>query len=371
MSLKILVVGAGIGGLTAAIALRQKGFKVELIERDATWTVYGVGIIQQSNVVRAVHQLGVLDAYINAGFSFDAVDIYLPNGHHVARIPSPKLAEGYAANVGIGRPALQKVLADRAKALGADIRLGITVRSLTDDGQEVDVVFSDGTRGRYDIVVGADGIYSQMREMLFPNATKPAPTGQSVWRYNLPRPPEITTLNAYQCSNAVGLVPLSKDIMYIYVTSREDPHQKLPTAGLAAEMRKRLANAPERIQEFARQITNDEDVVYRPLFGHFLEGPWHKGRVVLMGDAVHGTTPHLGQGAGMAIEDSLVIADELAKHPDDPEAAFRGYRARQYDRCRYIVDRSRAIGDSQLGIGPPIDYAHETREMFRVVSAPL
>ena len=371
MSLSVLVIGGGIGGLTAAIALRQKGVTVEVIERDPEWSVYGVGIIQQSNVVRAVHELGVLDAYIGSGFGFDAVDIYLPDGSHAATIPSPKLAEGYPANVGIGRPALQKVLADRVKDLGVDVRLGVTAESLEDDGQGVTVTFSDGAARRYDLVVGADGLYSKTREAIFPDAPKPQPTGQGVWRYNFKRPEWLKSLNAYHCSNAPGLVPLSDALMYMYVTAKEDPAHKFPTAGLAEEMRKRLAGAPPVIQEFAAQITDDEGVVYRPLFGHMLTGPWHKGRVVLLGDAVHGTTPHLGQGAGMAIEDSLVLADELSRHPDDHEAAFTGYRARQYERCAYIVDRSRAIGDAQLGLGPPIDYAHETREMFRVVSAPL
>ena len=371
MGLKVLVVGAGIGGLSSAIALRQKGFAVDMVERDPEWSVYGVGIIQQSNVVRAVQELGVLDDYVNSGFAFDAVDIYLPDGSHAGRVPSPKLAQGYPANVGIGRPALQKVLANRAETLGAEIRLGVTVNSISDDGAGVDVDFSDGSHGRYDVVVGADGVYSQMRDIIFPDAPKPAPTGQGVWRYNFPRPLELTTLNAYQCSNAPGLVPLSEDLMYMYVTSREDPFHKLPVKGLAAEMRERLKDAPERIRKIAEQITKDEEVVYRPLFGHFLVGPWYKGRVVLLGDAVHGTTPHLGQGAGMAIEDALVIADELSRHESDPQTAFKGYQDRQYERCKYIVDRSRAIGDSQLGIGPPIDYVHEAREMFRVVSAPL
>ena len=92
--------------------------------------------------------------------------------------------------------------------------------------------------------------------------------------------------------------------------------------------------------------------------------------MVLLGDAVHATTPHLGQGAGMAIEDSLVLADELAK-ADTPEAAFRAYRDRRYERCAYIVDKSLEICMGQLGKGPPVDNAKATAEMFGVVAQPI
>jgi 2-polyprenyl-6-methoxyphenol hydroxylase-like FAD-dependent oxidoreductase len=115
VALNVLVVGGGTGGLAAAIALGRRGHAVTVIERDPAWSVYGVGITQQSNVVRAMDQLGVLDRFIAAAFGFDAVEVYAPDGTRVARVPSPKLVEGRPANVGIGRPALQRVLADTAR----------------------------------------------------------------------------------------------------------------------------------------------------------------------------------------------------------------------------------------------------------------
>jgi 2-polyprenyl-6-methoxyphenol hydroxylase-like FAD-dependent oxidoreductase len=99
-------------------------------------------------------------------------------------------------------------------------------------------------------------------------------------------------------------------------------------------------------------------------------GPWHRGRVVLLGDAVHATTPHLGQGAGMAIEDSVVLAEEIAR-ADTPQAAFAAFRARRFERCRYIVEQSLAICHGQIGKGPPVDNAQATAEMFAVVSQPI
>ncbi|GLK45976.1 MULTISPECIES: FAD-dependent oxidoreductase [Novosphingobium] len=369
--LNVLIIGGGIGGLSAAIALGRAGHRLTVIERDPEWSVYGVGIIQQANVVRAMDQLGVLDAFLDAACGFDAVEIYLPSGERVARVPAPSLVPGKPANVGIGRRALQKVLGDSAKALGAAIRLGVTATVLEDDGADdsggVAVSFSDGSAERFDIVVGADGVYSQTREAILPGAATPEFTGQGVWRYNFPRPADLDALHVYNGPVGVGLVPMSAEGMYLFATSPEPGNPHYPREGLAAAMRGKLANAAPQIRALAEQITDDAGVVYRPLEGLMVHGPWHKGRVVLLGDAVHATTPHLGQGAGMAIEDALVLAEELGRS-DAPEAAFAAYRERRYERCRYIVEKSLEICHGQIGKGPQVDNHKATAEMFAVVS---
>lgn len=369
--MKLLVVGAGIGGLSTAIALRRKGFDVDIIERDPEWSVYGVGIIQQANVVRAVAELGIIDDYVSSGYGFDHVKIFAPNGQEVATVPTPTLAENYPANVGIGRPALQRVLGEKTKALGANLRLGMTVTALKDDGSKVDVTFSDGSTGVYDGVIGADGIYSQVRDMILPDAPKPEFTGQSVWRYNFKRPEDVKGLWVYNGSPGVGLVPMGEDILYMYVTTAEPGNPWFKPKTLAAEMRSRIENHPSpMIRGFASQITDPEGVVYRPLEGMMLEGDWSRGRIALLGDAVHATTPHLGQGAGLAIEDALVIADELSKG-SDVETAFKAYRDRRFKRCDYVVKSSLAICMGQLGKGPLVDNHKATAEMFQVVAEPI
>lgn len=370
MSRNILVIGGGIGGLTAAIALRARGHRVTVIERDPDWSVYGVGIIQQANVVRAVSALGILNDYLAAGFGFDAVEIYAPDGTKVARVPAPLLAEGFPTNVGIGRPALHKVLGDRTIAAGAEVRLGVTALTIEDGGEEVRVGFSDGSSGTYDIVVGADGVYSQTRQHILPNAEQPEFTGQSVWRYNFARPADVDCLRVYNGPTGVGLVPISETLMYMFATTPEPGNPRYPREGMAAAMRRKLSGCAPAVQALAEQIRDDGGVVYRPLEALLVTGPWHSGRIVLLGDAVHATTPHLGQGAGLAIEDSLVLADELDRHAD-PEEAFAAYRARRFERCAYIVRASRAIGDGQIGKGPPVDNHRATAEMFAVTSQPI
>jgi 2-polyprenyl-6-methoxyphenol hydroxylase-like FAD-dependent oxidoreductase len=365
--LSVLVVGGGIGGLTAAIALRQRGFAVTLIEKDPTWSVYGVGIIQQGNVLRAVDALGILDRYIDAGVGFDAVEVYAPDGTKVARVPSHRLLERYPANLGVGRRAMQKVLGDAAKEAGAEIRLGVTAETINDRGDRVAVRFSDGSEGRFDLVIGADGVHSQTRATLFPQAASPQFTGQGVWRYNLPRPADLDALHVYNGRIGAGLVPIGRDTMYLYLTTPEPGNPRYPHGGLAAAMRAKTVSCAPAVRALSEQITDNDGVVYRPLEGLLVEGPWHKGRVVLLGDAVHATTPHLGQGAGLAIEDSLVLAEELARH-DDIETALTAYHDRRFERCAYIVHASLAICKGQLGEGPPVDNAKATAEMFAVTA---
>ena len=368
--LNILVIGGGIGGLTSAIALWRKGHNITVIEKDPDWSVYGVGIIQQSNVIRTMAELDLLDDYLAACVPFDNIAIHMPDGTKVAEIPAPRLTEKYPANVGIGRPALHKVLGDSTISSGADVRLGVTASKIEDRGDSVHVDFSDGKAEEFDLVVGADGVYSDTRQKIMPDAEQPEFTGQSVWRYNFKRPSDLNALHVYNGPTGIGLVPISEELMYMYVTTPE-PHKPFyPTEGIAQVMREKLAKAPPQIQELAKDITDDAGVVYRPLEQMMLYGEWHKGRVVLLGDAVHATTPHLGQGAGMAIEDSLVLADEISKH-EAPEAAFKAFRDRRFERCKYIVEKSLAICHGQLGKGPPVDNAAATHEMFAIVSQPI
>ncbi len=368
--LSILIIGGGIGGLTAAIALRQRGFDVTLIERDPVTAVYGVGIIQQGNVLRAVASLGLLDRYLGAGVGFDAVEVFTPDGRRVARVPSPRLLEGCPANLGIARRTLHQVLMDAALEAGATVRTGLGSQALEPHADGVRVRFSDGSSASFDLVVGADGLHSSTRDALLPEAERPLFTGQSVWRYNLPRPAELDALQVYNGPTGVGLVPIAPALMYVYVTTPEPDNPRFAREGLAARMRERMANCAPAIRELSQQITDDAAVVYRPLESALVTGAWHAGRVVLLGDAVHATTPHLGQGAGLAIEDAIVLADELAR-ATDVEAALTAYRARRFERCAYVVQASLAICMGQLGKGPPVDNARATAEMFARTAQPI
>lgn len=370
----ILVIGGGIGGLTAAIALRRKGFEVEIIERDPTWSVYGVGIIQQMNVVRAMKDIGVLDDYLAKSSGFDKTTLFVgPGGQKEAEFATPRLAgSDYPSNAGIRRKDLQSVLGDAAKSAGASIRLGLTVKDMADDGSGVDVTFSDGSTGRYDVVLGADGIFSQTREKILPDAPKPSYTGQWVWRYNLPRSADLDGIHIFAGPCNAGLVPMTDELMYIFVVNEMPEGEMLPVEGAAKAMRdatNAMMPAPQ-LKPWIEQITDDAGVVARPMEVIFLEDePWHVGRIALLGDAVHASTPHLAQGAGMAIEDALVLAEELTKAA--PEDAFTAYRKRRFERVAHVAKNSIKIGEMQMGKIPPFDVGAMTGSTIKMMCGPI
>ncbi|MCK9801135.1 2-polyprenyl-6-methoxyphenol hydroxylase [Pseudomonas chlororaphis] len=369
---KVLIVGGGIGGLCAAIALRRRGIAVDLVELKAQWTVYGVGIIQQSNVVREMAKLGVLDGYLDAAYAFEDVAIYDLQGTQLARIPGQRLAgPEYPANVGISRLALHQVLSETAIELGTQVRLGLSVDNLDQDVDGVDVLFTDATRARYDLVVGADGLYSKVRSLLFGDAYQPRFTGQAVWRYNFPRHPGIDHLANFQGPDGnAGLVPLAGDLMYLFLTSHEPSNPWMDPASLAATMRERLQGFTGLIGELREQITDSSQVVYKPMEVVFVDEPWFNGRVLLIGDAAHATTPHLGQGAGMAIEDAVVLGEELTAGGSLHEQLQR-FMARRFDRCQFISESSVLAGDKEMQRDHSFDRIGLVRQMLQRTAQPI
>jgi 2-polyprenyl-6-methoxyphenol hydroxylase-like FAD-dependent oxidoreductase len=337
----VLIVGGGIAGMSLAIRLRQQGIQVEIVERKTDWTVLGVGIILQGPALRALQKVGVLDRCLQEGFGSSELLIGGANGHVFARFPQPQIAgPQYPATIGILRPALHNILMEASREADVSIRLGISVASLTQDANAVEVDFTDGTRGRYDLVVGADGIYSHMRELIFGKSIKPTYVGQIVWRANLERPPEVTNISMwYGPRNKAGLSPFSQQGMYLFLTQNAPTPTQSEQEQLPALLREQLAEYQELIGEVRQHITDPQQINYRPIESVLLPSPWYQGRVLLIGDAVHATTPHLANGAAMAIEDAVVLSDLLAS--DAPVAqVLEEFMHRRYERCRMVVENS-------------------------------
>src|SRR5690606_25479137 len=156
------------------------------------------------------------------------------------------------------------------------VRLGVVVDALHDDGRGVDVVFSDGSEGRFDAVIGADGLYSSIRQMIFPDAPRPQFTGQGVWRHNFERPAELVSMHVYDGPIGMGLVPLAQRLMYMYVTTPEPGNPRYPREGLAAAMRNKLEHAPPRIAELAERIRAGDQVVYHHMGWTSITGDWRQ-----------------------------------------------------------------------------------------------
>lgn len=368
---KILVVGGGIGGLTAAIALRRKGFPVTLIEKEPEWPASGVGIIQQFNVLRSMAELDILEDYLAQSYGFDDTQFFDSRGDPIFSFTSPRLAgDELPSNVGISRTSLQNVLMEKATELGTDIRLGTVVDHWQEKPGSIDVDFSDGSQKSFLLMIGADGIFSRTRQAIFPQAPDPLYTGQWVWRYNMPRPKEVQGIHLFYGGVNGGLTPLSSELMYLFMLSEEPADFRLDQHQACALMHHRSRDAAPQIQQLMKFVDDDAEVVAKPLQVIFLEGPWHKGRVVLLGDAIHASTPHLAQGAGMAIEDAVVLADELSDSADI-EDAFTRYRQRRFERCRFVNRNSRAIGDMQMGVRSDVDPGEINRQCLTLMAAPI
>jgi len=370
---RILIIGGGFSGMAAAIQLRKLGAQVDLVEIDPGWRSYGAGISLGGATLRAFRTLGILDAFLAQGNAADGVKLCLPHGPQVAELPTPRIAGADVPGGGaIMRPVLARILADATRASGTNVYLGCTFTSIQQDAQGVDVVFTDGQRRRYDLVIGADGLYSKVREALFPQAPKPAYSGQAVWRAVLPRPPEIETATMWMGPRIKpGVNPVSKTEMYLFVTEPRPSNDHVDPATFATQLRALLADFPApTLQAIRDQIGDDSQIVFRPLEGLLMPRPWFSGRVVLIGDTVHATTPHLASGACIGIEDALVLAEELDRHTETG-AALAAFEARRWERCRMVVQNSARLGEIEIANGDKDEHARIMRSSLMALADPI
>lgn len=370
---RILIIGGGFSGMSAAIQLRRQGHEVDLVEIDSGWRSYGAGISLGGPTLRAMRTLGVLDAFLERGHAADGVHLCLPHGPKVAELPTPRLAGPDVPGGGaILRPVLARILAEATRASGTNVRLGCTFSTIEQDADGVDVTFSDGSRQRYDLVIGADGLYSKVRETLFPQAPQPRYSGQAVWRAVLPRPPEIETCVMWMGPRVKpGVNPVSKTEMYLFVTEPRPTNDHVDPACFADHLRGLLADFPApSLQAIRDQIGPDSQIVFRPLEGLLMPRPWFNGRVVLIGDTVHATTPHLASGACIGIEDALVLAEELGRAAD-VSVALASFEARRWERCRMVVQNSARLGEIEVAGGDKEEHSRIMRESLMALAQPI
>ncbi len=332
--------------MVLATALKKAGRHVELIELHPQWQVLGVGISVQGPALRALRSIGLLERCIHAGFGYSQVVNCDQNGSVQGIVELPRLnGPHYPSCVGMMRPSLHSVLAEALDEAGVAVRFGATVVSLRQSVDRVEAVFSDGSKASYDLVVGADGASSKVRELVFGPRHKPQYTGQAVWRAMVPRPREVQARHAYYGPrHKAGFNPVSAEEMYIYLVQNVAGDPRLPEEQWPAVMRGLLADFRGRIGEVRERITDPKRIVYRPVGCMLLPAPWHAGRVALIGDAAHTAPPQLASGATIAIEDAIVLAEVLNSGAPLPQALDR-FMARRFERCRLVVENSRQLGE--------------------------
>jgi 2-polyprenyl-6-methoxyphenol hydroxylase-like FAD-dependent oxidoreductase len=370
--MRILIVGGGIGGMSTAIVLRRQGHEVDLIDLDPQWRVYGAGITITRPTMRAFRQLGVLDEVVKLGFAGDGIQICLPDGTPVTKVDDPEIdGPPLPGSGGVMRPELHRILSREVLASGANVRLGLTVDALENKPGGVDVLFSDGTRGDYDCVVGADGVFSKVRSLIFPDAPKPEYTGQTVWRLFAPRPASVVRRHFFLGGDVkIGLCPVSDSHLYMFLLENTPRRPIIPDEELYRHLDALLEGYGGPITTLRASLNPASPIVVRPLEAFLLPPPWHVGRVLLIGDAAHPTTPQLASGAGIAVEDALVLGEEFAAGNDVP-AAFDRFMTRRWDRCRLVVENSIEIGRREQAGYPAAQQTELVEQSLAKLSEPI
>lgn len=311
-----LIVGGSIGGMTAAIALAKAGVKVDVIELANE--PLGASLAFSGRAAMALVELGIYDRVSATGRPAlpGNTAMSIRNGTTGEIInPGPQRPEwpGVVDAVGVNRPVFLDVAQEEAERLGVRVRKGVTYDRFEDGADGVAVWFTDGETGRYDLMVAADGINSPIRELIFPDAPKPAYTGQLSIRWMVPGEPvqdegwyasPVGRLGFYYLPQGVTYVPAVFNVPELRWFSEED------IRGLFTQLLDSMS-APA-IRELRSRLDDTSVLIGRPFHTIMMPDPWHKGRIVLIGDAAHATSAHMGMGGGMAVEDSVVLGQCIA-----------------------------------------------------------
>ncbi|WP_433579259.1 FAD-dependent oxidoreductase [Nocardia brasiliensis] len=342
-SRSVVIVGAGVAGLTAATALTRSGWRVEVVEADPERSTAGWGLCLTGPSLRALEELGVVEACLSEGYGMNAITHVDVEAMPADRVELPRLIGGQRpAMVGIARAELHRILYAEAERCGAVIHHGMTVTAVEQAADRVEVRLSDGTARRVALLVGADGIRSSVRDLLGLR-TSIDYLGQMVWRALVPRPVWATGIHQFAGRvDTAGLVPISDSWAYVFLTENGVPPSVLPDTELAQRLTELLAIFPGRVAQLRPLVAASDSVVRRPVQTAVLTGAWHRGNGVVIGDAAHAPAPQMASGAALAIEDGLALAEEVTRHAT-VGAGLAAFVDRRAPRCRALVQTSATI----------------------------
>lgn len=336
------IIGAGIAGLTTAIALRQLGLQFTLFEAAPVIKPLGAGLALAANAVKAFQKLGIADSIIQAGRLLDAFVIKDQQGRTITRTDSKAISRKYGTdNFTIHRAALHQELLKHAK----DIPLMTGKRAIQVDQTALGITltFDDGTTYQTDYLIVSDGIHSLIRQQLLPGST-PRYAGYTCWRAVI----DSTGLALSEATETwgeqgrFGLVPLTNNQLYWFACMNAPANDARMRQFTTNDLLNVFGNYHAPIPEVLAR-TNDRNMLWNDIIDLKPLSHYAFDNIVLLGDAAHATTPNMGQGACQAIEDAVVLADELRKGGSVPDA-FKRFEQRRLKRTHYIVNNSRRIG---------------------------
>ncbi|HEX8176544.1 MAG TPA: FAD-dependent monooxygenase [Pyrinomonadaceae bacterium] len=340
---RVIIIGGGIGGLCAAISLRRIGLDVEVYEQADELRAVGAGLTIWANAIKALRKLGLADKVIQAGARIERGELMTSTGRVLSRTATGELEERFGEpTVAIHRADLHEILMDALPA--GIVHLNERCERFEDDEAGVSVRFAGGKNDRADLLVGADGIHSVIRRQLFPEV-KLRYSGYTTWRGVVETRDEAAlgkTSETWGCGARFGIVRVDRERVYWFSTANVEAGRKLSAAetrGFLLSYYKGWHHPVEHLIE----STPAERILHNDIYDIAPMKRWHRGRVALLGDSAHPTTPNMGQGACMAIESSLALARCL-RQGEDLQESLRRYERERMPRTAWITNQSRKIG---------------------------
>lgn len=342
---QVAIVGGGIGGLTLAIALQRKGFHVKVYEKAPRIQPLGAGLVLAANAVKALYEIGIGDDVLQAGKILKTLRIKNATGEILTQTNSEKLSQkfGIVNNFTIHRADLHRVLINQL--LPDTLKLDKDCIDFTQRHTGVTLTFLDGTTSHTDYLIASDGIHSSIRKKLIPNS-HPRYAGYTCWRAvidNIPANVDVTeTSETWGQGCRFGIVPLSENRLYWFACVNASEKDKR-IGSLKVEDLLQIFNKFHFPVTAILKNTKSENLIWSDISDLKPLTQFAFGNVVLIGDAAHATTPNMGQGACMAIEDAAVLSNCITSYPTIEEA-FSLFQQRRIKRTTAIVNMSRAIG---------------------------
>jgi len=342
---RILIVGGGIAGQTLACGLARHGLTCEIVEIRPDWQITGAAMTLQGNALRALRDIGLASDTVAAGWHGGERPLVFTDtlGQTVMEPDVLNMVgPGYPPQIAIRRQALHEVLLRAVNAARVPIRMGATVKSIDDAGDEVRVAFSDGSSQGYDLVVGADGIRSTVRSLVFGDI-QPRFAGFANWRALLPRPPSVNRMMwMWGHGRSVGILPVDGGQVFVAGVTKEKDATRYPTEDLARLFCDKFKSFGGVMPEVLARA-GEGPWLYTVMEEIKLDPPWYRGRVVLLGDAAHAACPFWAQGAAMAMEDAVLLSGLLGEGRSI-DAVLAQWMQRRHPRCMYVQQGSYDTG---------------------------
>lgn len=353
-----LIVGGGIAGLSAALALSRVGVHCDVVE--IADSPLGASLGLSGRATDALVELGVYDECRTTStvFSHDQMPTSLRDTAGQLLSPGPKRPEwlGIRDSIGVYRPVFLEILADHARRLGVTIERGVTAEAIEDRSDASRVKFSNGEQFCYDLVIGADGIRSRTRGLVFPDAPTPTYAGQLSIRWMAPGPAVPDEGFYLGPMGRLGFYYLPQGMVYVPAVVPLSEWKRFTDGEVHALFTRLLDSYTARaIVELRKRLAPDAILIARPFEWILVPEPWHRGRTILIGDAAHATTANMGQGGGMAIEDAVVLA-QCIRDASTLADAFDNFMRRRFARVRTVVESSVELSKLDLAKAPPKEY---------------